>query len=91
MTELEEQLTTALERLSEQSARERQRDAERIEALQLQVKQQAERIAALQQQVEQQAVQVEVLRRLFERLDRQVTPLAQDYETLAATLRGSWN
>ena len=80
MTELEEQLTAALERLSEQSARERQRDAERIEALELQVKQQAERSAALQQQVE-------VLRRLFERLDGQVTPLAQDYETLAETLR----
>ena len=74
MTELEGQLTAALERLSEQSARERKRDAERIEAL--------------QQQVEQQAGQVEILRRQFERLDGQVTPLAQDYETLAATLRG---
>ena len=83
MTELEGQLTTALERLSEQSARERQRDAERIEALQLQVEQQAERTSALQQQVE-------VLRRLFERLDGQVTPLARDYETLAATLREPW-
>ena len=39
MTELEGQLTTALERLSEQSARERQRDAERIEALQQQAAQ----------------------------------------------------
>ena len=64
-------------RLSEQSARERQRDAVRIEALRL--------------QVEQQAEQVEVLRRQFERLDGQVTPLAQDYETLAATLREFWN
>jgi len=84
MTELEQQLTTALERLSEQSARERQRDAERIEALERQVAQQAEQSAALQQQVE-------VLRRLFERLDGLVTPLARDYETLAATLREPWN
>ena len=76
MTELERQLAEALERLSEQSARERQRDAERIEALQL--------------QVEQHAAQVEVLRRQFERLEGQVTPLAQDYETLAETLREFW-
>ena len=73
MTELEGQLTAALERLSEQSARQRQRDAERIEALQLLVEQQAERIEALQRQVE--------------RLDGLVTPLARDYETLAETLR----
>lgn len=84
MTELEGQLTAALERLSEQSARERQRDAERIEALERQVAQQAEQSAALQQQVE-------VLRRLFERLDGLVTPLARDYETLAATLREPWS
>ncbi len=76
MTELEKQLTTALERLSAQSARERQQDAERT--------------AALQQQVEQLTVQVGVLRRQCERLDGQVKPLARDYETLAATLRELW-
>ncbi len=74
MTELEKQLAAALERLSALSARERQRDAEQIEAL--------------QQQVEQQAADNATLRRQFERLDGQMTGLAQDYETLAATLRG---
>ena len=34
--------------------------------------------------------QVEVLRRQFERLDGRMTGLAQDYETLAETLREPW-
>ena len=90
MTELEKQLAAALETLSAQSARERQRDAEQIEALQLQAEQQAERTAALEQQVEQQAGDNATLRRQFERLDGQMTRLAQDYRTLATTLRGPW-
>ena len=71
MTELEKQLAAALETLSAQSARERQRDAEQIEALQLQAEQQAERTAALQKRVEQQAADNATLRRQFERLDGQ--------------------
>ena len=90
MTELEKQLAAALETLSAQSARERQRDAEQIEALQLQAEQQSERTAALEQQVGQQAGDNATLRRQFERLDGQITHLAQDYRTLAATLRGRW-
>ena len=76
MTELEKQLAEALERLSAQSARERQRDAEQIEALQL--------------QAEQQAAENATWRRQFERLDGQITHLARDYETLAAMLHGRW-
>ena len=76
MTESEKQLATALGRLSAQSARERQRDAEQIEAL--------------QQQAEQHAAESATLRRQFERLDGRMTGLAQDYETLAETLRELW-
>ena len=76
MTELERQLTAALERLSEQSERERQRHAEQIEAL--------------TQRIERQDAESETLRRQFGRLDGQLIGLAQDYETLAAALRELW-
>ena len=77
MTELERQLTAALERLSAQYEMEQQRHSEQVEAL--------------QQRVEQQAAQSEALRRQVERLSGQMTPLARDYRTLAATLRGRWS
>ena len=77
MTELERQLAAALERLSEQSERERQRHAEQIEAL--------------TQRIERQDAESATLRRQFERLDGLVTGLAQGYETLAETLRELWS
>ena len=76
MTELERQLTAGLERLSAQYEMEQQRHSEQVEAL--------------QQRVEQQVAQSETLRRQVERLSGQMTHLAQDYRTLAATLRGRW-
>ena len=41
-------------------------------------------------QVETLRQQVEALERQVTQLDGQVTHLAQDYRTLAATLRGRW-
>ena len=76
MTELERQLTAALERLSAQCEMELRRHSEQVEAL--------------QQRVEQQAAQSETLRRQVERLSGQMTRLDADYRTLAATLRGRW-
>ncbi len=76
MTELERQLTAALERLSAQYEMEQRRHCEQVEAL--------------QQRVERQAAQSETLRRQVERLDGQVTPLARGYRTLAETLRRRW-
>jgi len=90
MTELERQLTEALERLSEHSERERQQHAEQIEALRMLVEQQAERSAALQRLVERQDAESDTLQEQFERLDGQVRGLAQDYRTLAETLREHW-
>ena len=53
--------------------------------------------AQYEQAQQQHTVQVETLRRQVEalgrqvaQLDGQVTHLAQDYRTLAATLRGRW-
>ena len=76
MTELERQLTAALERLSAQYEMERRRHSVQVEAL--------------QQRVERQAARSETLRRQVERLTGQMTRLARDYRTLAATLRGRW-
>ena len=76
MTELERQLTAALERLSAQYEMEQRRHSEQVEAL--------------QQRVEQQAAQSETLRQQVERLSGQMTPLARDYRTLAETLRRRW-
>ena len=84
MTELERQLTTALRALSElyetaqrQRAEEQQRHSEQLEAL--------------QRHNERQDSESETLRQQVERLEGQVTPLAQDYETLAETLREPWS
>ena len=76
MTELERQLTAALERWSAQYEMEQRRHAEQVEAL--------------QQPVERQATQSETLRQQVERLSGQMTRLAADYRMLAATLRGPW-
>ena len=59
-----------------QHAEERQRHSGQVETL--------------RQQIERQAAENEILRQRIERLGGQVTRLAQDYETLAATLRGPW-
>ena len=76
MTELERQLTAALETLSAQYEMEQQRHAEQVEAL--------------QQRVERQAAQSETLRQQVERLSGQMTRLAEDYRTLAATSPRPW-
>ena len=83
MTELEGQLAVALKRLSAQFRTEQRQHADEQRG-------HSEQVEALQQRVEQQAVQNAILRLQFERLDGQVTRLAQDYETLAATLRELW-
>ncbi len=67
MTELERQLTEALKRLSAQSATERRRQSEQVEALQRHVERQTEENATL--------------RRRIERLDEQVTRLTEYYGT----------
>ena len=74
MTELERQLTAALERLSAQYETEQRRHSEQVEAL--------------RQRVEQQTAQSETLQRQVERLDGQMTRLAEYYSTHAATPRG---
>ena len=76
MTELERQLTAALERLSAQYAMEQRRHSEQVEAL--------------RQQVERQAEQSETLRRRVEKLSGQVKRLTADYGTLTAPLFGRW-
>jgi len=97
MTELERQLAAALERLSEQfrtelrqHAEERRQDSEQAEASRQRFEQQSAEIEALRQLIERQSVENATLRQRIERLDGLVTPLAQDYETLAATLRELW-
>ena len=67
MTELEAQLTEALKRLSEQSAMERRRQSEQVEAL--------------RRQVERQSGENATLRRRIERLDERVTGLTEYYGT----------
>ena len=76
MSELEGQSTVAFERLCAHFELGQRRQGEQIEAL--------------QQRIERLSAENEVLRQQFERLDGQVTGLAQDYRTLAATLRGQW-
>ncbi len=70
MNELERQLTAALKKLSAQSATERRRQSEQVEAL--------------RRQVERQAEENDTLRRRIERLDGQVTRLTEYYGTSAA-------
>ena len=67
MTELERQLTEALKTLSAQSATERRRQSEQVEAL--------------RQRVERLSEENEALQRQIERLDGQVTGLTEYYGT----------
>ena len=69
MTALEQQLTTALRRLSEQFAQEQ--------------RQQTEQVETFRQRGEQQAAQVEALRQQVEQLAGRMTHLAADYTTPA--------
>ena len=73
MTELEEQLTEALQALSAQFETEQQRHSEQVEAL--------------RQQIEQQTTEGVTLRQRVDRLSAQVTSLTEHYAALAETLR----
>ena len=77
MSELEGHSTAAFERLCAHYEQELRRQGEQIEAL--------------QQRTEQQSAENATLRQRIERLDGQVSGLAQDYRTLAETLRGPWS
>ena len=94
MTELERQLTAALERLCAQYETEQRQRCEQVEALQQRVEALRERVErqsaeneALRQRVERQSGENEALQMRIERLDGQVTHLAECYGTLAAILR----
>ena len=86
MTELEEQLTRALRRLSAQYETEQRRHSGQVEALRGRVERQSAENEALRQHVERQSGENEALRTRIEWLDEQVTRLAECYGTLAATL-----
>ena len=77
MTELERQLTAALETLSGQFETAQQQHSEQVEAL--------------QQRFERQAEENRTLRQRIERLSGQLRCLDADYRTLAETLRGPWS
>ena len=91
MTELERQLTAALETLSGQFETEQRRHSGQVEALQQRFEQQATENRTLRQRVEQQAAESETLRRQIEQLSGQLRCLDADYRTLAETLRGPWS
>ncbi|MCY4584276.1 MAG: hypothetical protein OXE50_16000 [Chloroflexi bacterium] len=74
MTELERQLTAALDTLSGQFETAQQQRSEQVEAL--------------QRRFEQQTAQNETLRRRIEQLSGQLRCLDADYTALAETLRG---
>ena len=84
MTDLERQLTAALERLSAQYEMEQRRHTEQVEALQ-------QLVETLGRQVEQQSAQSETLREQVERLDGQVASWTDYFGTLAARSRGRRN
>jgi len=89
MTALEEQLTRALRRLSEQYEQEQRRHSGQVEALRRHVERQGGENEALRQHVERLSGENEVLQRQIERLDGQVTRLAEYYGTsTAARTRG---
>ena len=90
MSELEGQSTAAFERLCAHYERELRRQGAQIEALQQRTERQSEENEVLRQQFEQQSADNATLRRQVERLDGQVRGLAQDYRTLAETLREPW-
>ena len=77
MTELERQLTAALETLSGQFETAQQQHSEQVEAL--------------QQRFEQQAAENRTLRQRIEQLSGQLRCLDADYRTLAETLRAPWS
>ena len=83
MTELETHLTTALKRLSAQFRTELQQHAEERQR-------HSELVEALHRRIKQQDAESAILRQRIERLDGLVNGLAQDYETLAETLRELW-
>ena len=76
MTELEEQLTEALQALSAQFETEQQQHSKQVEAL--------------RQQIERQTTEGVTLRQRVERLSAQVTRLTEHYAALAEPLRGRW-
>ena len=76
MSELEQQLTAALERLSAQYEMEQRRHSEQVEAL--------------RQRVEGQGAQSETLQRQVEQLSGQLTRLAEYCRMLAGTSSGRW-
>ena len=86
MTDLERQLTAALEKLSAQYETEQRRHSGQVEALRQHVERQSEENEVLRQHVERQSEENEALQRRIEWLDEQVTRLAESYGTLAATL-----
>ena len=97
MTESEGQLAVALKRLSaqfrteqRQHADEHRRHSEQVEALQQRVERRPRRTRSCGSESSSRPRRTRPLRLQFERLDGQVTRLAQDYETLAATLRELW-
>ena len=91
MTELERQLTAALETLSGQFETEQQRHSGQVGALQQRFEQQAAENRTLRQRVERQAAESETLRQRIEQLSGQLSCLGRDYRTLAETLRGPWS
>ena len=74
MTDLERQLTAALEGLSAQYETEQRRQSEQVEAL--------------RQRVERLSEENDTLRRQVERLSEQVTRLTESSGTFGVTLRG---
>ena len=86
MTALEEQLTRALRRLSEQYEQEQRRHSGQIEALHEYAEVLREYVEALRQHAERQSGESEALRTRIEWLDGQVERLAESYGTLAASL-----
>ena len=83
MTELDTQLMIALKRLCAHFKREQRQHAEERQR-------HFEEVEVLRQRFEQQAAESATLRRQSERLDGRMTSLAQDYSTLAETLRELW-
>ena len=81
MTELEQQLTTALTALSEQYEREQRRQAEQVEALQEQMQRLEEAVKDLKPQLGQTVA-------LAGDLKEQVAGLRRDYREIAKVLRG---
>ena len=83
MTAVEEQLTKALRRLSEQYEQEQRRQSGQVEALRRHVERQGGENEALRQHVERLSGENEVLQRRIERLDVLVTRLAEYFGTSA--------